>query len=103
MSLRPEIKSSNHKKKEMVSFDVISYVVLPGLIFLARVADVTVGTVKLMFVVNNAKRVAALLGFLESLIAIVALSRIMQDASNFMAYVMYASRVRHRHVRRHAH
>ena len=75
----------------MVSFDVISYVVLPGLIFLARVADVTVATVKLMFVVNNAKRVAATLGFIESLITIIALSRIMQDASNFMAYVMYAA------------
>ena len=75
----------------MASFDVISYIVLPGLIFLARVADVTVATVKLMFVVNNAKRVAATLGFIESLITIVALSRIMQDASNFMAYVMYAA------------
>lgn len=75
----------------MASFDLISYVVLPLLIFAARVADVTVATVKLMFVVNNAKRVAAILGFVESLITIVALSRIMQDASNFMAYVMYAA------------
>ena len=75
----------------MASFDFISYVLLPSLIFLARVADVTVGTVKLMFVVNSAKRVAAVLAFVESLIAIVALSRIMQDASNWMAYVMYAA------------
>lgn len=75
----------------MASFDFISFVVLPALIFMARVADVTVATVKLMFVVNNAKRVAAILGFVESLITIIALSRIMQDASNFMAYVMYAA------------
>lgn len=75
----------------MANFDFISYVLLPGLIFVARVADVAVGTVKLMFVVNNAKRVAALLGFVESLITIVALSRIMQDASNWLAYVMYAA------------
>ncbi len=75
----------------MANFDFISYVLLPGLIFLARVADVTVATVKLMFVVNNAKRVAAVLGFVESLITIVALSRIMQDASNWLAYVMYAA------------
>ena len=75
----------------MVSFDFVSYVVLPGLIFMARIADVSVGTVKLMFVVNNAKRVAAVLGFLESLIAVVALSHIMQNASNWMAYVMYAA------------
>ena len=75
----------------MEHFDFISYVLLPGLIFLARVADVTVATIKLMFVVNNARRIAALLGFVESFITIVALSRIMEDASNVMAYAMYAA------------
>jgi uncharacterized protein YebE (UPF0316 family) len=74
----------------MAEFDFISYVLLPALIFLARVADVTVATVKLMFVVNNARKAAAILGFFESLITIVALARIMQDASNLPAYIMYA-------------
>ncbi len=74
----------------MAEFDFISYVLLPALIFIARVADVTVATVKLMFVVNNARKAAATLGFFESLITIVALARIMQDASNLPAYIMYA-------------
>ena len=75
----------------MIEFDVISYILLPTLIFLARVADVTVATVKLMFVVNNARRMAAILGFFEAFITIVALSRIMQDASNMVAFFMYAA------------
>ena len=75
----------------MFNFDFISYVLLPFLIFLARAADVTLATVKLMFIVNNAKRLAMLLGFFEALITILALSRIMQDASNLAAYVMYAA------------
>lgn len=75
----------------MAEFDFISYVLLPLLIFLARVADVTVATVKLMFVVNNSRKAAAILGFFESLITIVALARIMQDATNIFAYVMYAA------------
>lgn len=75
----------------MIEIDVISYILLPALIFLARVADVTVATVKLMFVVNNARRMAAILGFFEALITIMALSRIMQDASNMLAFVMYAA------------
>lgn len=75
----------------MADFDIISYILLPLLIFLARVADVTVATVKLMFVVNNARRTAAFLGFFEALITIIALSRIMQDASNFLAIIMYAA------------
>lgn len=75
----------------MFDFDIISYILLPVLIFLARVADVTVATVKLMFVVNNARRMAAILGFFEALITIVALSRIIQDASNMFSFVMYAA------------
>jgi uncharacterized protein YebE (UPF0316 family) len=75
----------------MITFDFISYVLLPFLIFLARAADVTLATVKLMFIVNNAKRLAMVLGFFEALITILALSRIMQDASNLVAYIMYAA------------
>lgn len=75
----------------MIEFDFISYILLPALIFLARVADVTVATVKLMFVVNNARKKAAFLGFFEALITIMALSRIMQDASNVLAFIMYAA------------
>nr|WKN35188.1 DUF5698 domain-containing protein [Tunicatimonas sp. TK19036] len=75
----------------MIDFDIISYILLPVLIFLARVADVTVATVKLMFVVNNARRMAAILGFIEAFITIVALSRIIQDASNMPAFFMYAA------------
>ena len=75
----------------MENFDIISYILLPVLIFLARLADVTVATVKLMFVVNNARKMAAVLGFFEALITIMALSRIIQDANNLPAFVMYAA------------
>ena len=75
----------------MENFDIISYILLPALIFLARLADVTVATVKLMFVVNNSRKIAAILGFFEALITIMALSRIDQDANNLPAFVMYAA------------
>lgn len=75
----------------MIEFDFINYILLPALIFIARVSDVTLATVKLMFVVNNARKIAAVLGFFEALITIVALSRIVQDASNSIAYIMYAA------------
>lgn len=75
----------------MFEFDFFDFVFLPLMIFVARVSDVTLATVKLMFVVNNARKIAAFLGFFEALITILALSRIMQDASNMAAYVMYAA------------
>ncbi len=75
----------------MTTLEVIDFILLPALIFFARVADVTVATVKLMFVVNNARKAAAILGFFEALITIIALSRIMQDASHPLSYIMYAA------------
>nr|WKN36360.1 DUF5698 domain-containing protein [Tunicatimonas sp. TK19036] len=75
----------------MFEIDFMNYLVLPLLIFIARVSDVTLATVKLMFVVNSARKFAAILGFFEALITILALSRIMQDASNMAAYVTYAA------------
>lgn len=75
----------------MHEIDFMNYLLLPLLIFIARVSDVTLATVKLMFVVNSARKFAAILGFFEALITILALSRIMQDASNMAAYVTYAA------------
>lgn len=79
--------------KHLIPFamDITSFLLLPLLIFVARVADVTVATVKLMYVVNNARRIAALLGFVEALITIMALSRIMHEASHWSAFVAFAA------------
>ena len=64
--------------------------VLPLLIFLARVCDVTLGTIRLVFVSKGFKHLAPLIGFLEILIWIVAIGQIMQNLANPMCYLGYA-------------
>ena len=70
--------------------DIFSYVLLPVLIFLARVCDVSIGTLRIIFVAKGKKNIAPILGFFEVLIWITAISRIMQNLDNYINYVFYA-------------
>lgn len=75
---------------EFLEHGVFSYIVLPVLIFLARIADVSLGTIRIIFVSKGMKKVAPLIGFFEILIWLLAISRIFQDLDNWIAYIAYA-------------
>ncbi len=65
--------------------------VLPGLIFIARVSDVTIGTIRLIFISRGMKYMAPLAGFFEVLIWILVIGQIMQNLTNPACYVAYAA------------
>ncbi len=67
-----------------------SYLVLPLLIFVARIADVSLGTIRIIFVSRGMKKIAPLIGFFEILIWLLAISKIFQDLDNWVAYISYA-------------
>ena len=67
-----------------------AWFVLPFLIFLARVADVTMGTVRVIFVSRGMKYLAPVIGFFEILIWLLAIGQIMKNLSNPMCYIAYA-------------
>ena len=69
---------------------VFDYLVMPLLIFLARVVDVSINTLRIMFVLNGKKTVAPILGFFEALIWLLAIGQIFQNINNPMSYVAYA-------------
>lgn len=64
---------------------------LPLLVFIARVIDVTLGTLRIIFVARGQKYLAPLLGFVEVFIWIVAVSQIMRGAHTILAYFAYAA------------
>jgi uncharacterized protein YebE (UPF0316 family) len=70
--------------------DIFAWVVLPLLIFLARICDVSLGTVRLIFVSRGFKYLAPIIGFFEVLIWILAMTQIMQNLSNPICYIGYA-------------
>ncbi|MCC9138385.1 DUF5698 domain-containing protein [Pontibacter silvestris] len=66
---------------------IVEWVIIPILIFMARIMDVTLGTLRIVFVSRGDKLVAPLLGFVEVLIWLVAITQVMQNLSNFASYL----------------
>jgi uncharacterized protein YebE (UPF0316 family) len=64
--------------------------VIPALIFLARILDVSIGTLRIIFVSKGFKYFSAVLGFVESLVWILAISQVMQHLNNWITYVAFA-------------
>jgi uncharacterized protein YebE (UPF0316 family) len=71
--------------------ELFSYLVLPVLIILARISDVTVGTLRIVMVSKGQKHIAPLLGFFEVIIWLLAMSKIIQNIDNWVAYVAYGT------------
>ncbi|HEX2981732.1 MAG TPA: DUF2179 domain-containing protein [Anaerolineaceae bacterium] len=71
--------------------DFYSWVVLPIIIFFARISDVTIGTVRIIFVARGKRRVAPLLGFFEVLIWIVVIGQLVQHLQSATSYIGYAA------------
>jgi len=76
----------------MALFDspYFDYIVLPLFIFFLRICDVTLDTLRIIFMTKGFKRLAPIIGFFEILIWIVAITRIMQNLNSWVCYVAYA-------------
>ncbi|MEX0681127.1 MAG: DUF2179 domain-containing protein [Balneolales bacterium] len=72
-------------------FDWFGWVILPLFIFVARVVDVTLGTIRIIFVSRSMKLLAPLIGFFESLIWLVAIGQIVQSLTNVGLYIAFAA------------
>lgn len=68
-----------------------TYLVIPLLIFFARILDVSVGTLRIILVSKGYKFVAPILGFAEVFIWLVAIGQIMQNLNNIWNYFAYAT------------
>lgn len=70
---------------------LFDYFLLPFLIFLARIIDVTIGTVRIVMVSKGQKFWAPLLGFFEVLVWLLAIARIMENLDNWTCYFAYSA------------
>ncbi len=76
---------------EFINSELFTYILLPLFIFMARIMDVSLGTLRIIFVTKGMRKVAPLFGFFEVLIWLIAISRIMQNLDNWICYVAYAA------------
>ncbi|HOO46150.1 MAG TPA: DUF2179 domain-containing protein [Deltaproteobacteria bacterium] len=78
---------------EIFSFldsSIYTWVVLPVLIFLARVTDVSLGTIRIIFISRDLRYLAPVIGFFEILIWLLAIREIMQNLNNPACFIAYA-------------
>jgi len=70
--------------------EIFKFVLLPILIFLARICDVTLDTLRIIYVGRGMKFLAPVIGFVEVLIWLTAITQIFKNLSNPVCYVAYA-------------
>jgi uncharacterized protein YebE (UPF0316 family) len=75
----------------LVNSELYIWVLLPVMVFFARVADVTLGTMRIIFISRGKRNLAPLLGFVEVFIWITIVSQIVSNAHNLLAYLAYAA------------
>jgi len=74
-----------------MSDTLVDYLIVPGLIFLARIVDVSIGTVRVILLSRGNKYVAPLMGFFEVIIWLAAIGKVMQNLNNVVCYIAYGA------------
>jgi uncharacterized protein YebE (UPF0316 family) len=77
--------------ESVVSPELLTYVILPILIFLARICDVSLGTIRVIFISKGIRYLAPIIGFFEVIIWLLAIGQIMNNLTNFVAYIAYGA------------
>lgn len=71
--------------------DFFTWVILPLLIFIARISDQSIGTLRLIFISKGFRRLAPFIGFFESLIWLLAIREILNHLDNYLCFFAYAA------------
>lgn len=71
--------------------NLVQFLIIPLLIFSARICDVTIGTFRIILVSRGERLYASIAGFFEVLIWIVVVSQVMNNLGGILNYVAYAA------------
>ncbi|HOF00817.1 MAG TPA: DUF2179 domain-containing protein [Spirochaetota bacterium] len=69
---------------------IFKWFILPLLIFLSRIFDVSFGTLRVVLITKGYKYIAPILGFFEVLLWITVAAQLISAVNNFLYYVAYA-------------
>lgn len=77
--------------ESLFNSELFKWIILPFMIFTARILDVTLGTMRIVFVSKGMRYLAAVVGFIEVIIWLLAIRVIMQNLDNFLCYIAYGA------------
>lgn len=70
--------------------ELFKWVILPALIVLCRIVDVTLGTIRIIYIARGMRYLAPVFGFFEILVWLFAIGQIMRNLTNPIYYLAYA-------------
>jgi uncharacterized protein YebE (UPF0316 family) len=78
--------------EQFLTFDslLFKWLLLPLFIFVAKIIEVSVGTMRLIFIARKEKKLVLMVAFVEVLIWILTIGIIFANLTNIMAYLAYA-------------
>lgn len=68
---------------------IFSFLILPLLIFLARICDVSINTVRIIYMLGGRRFTSTMLGFFEAFIWLMAIRQIFAHLDNWICYIAY--------------
>jgi uncharacterized protein YebE (UPF0316 family) len=75
----------------VISPEVFSFVLVPLLIFFARVCDMSLDTIRVIFMSKSIQYLPAIIGFFEVIIYLVAIGQVMNNLTNAVCYIAYGA------------
>lgn len=72
-----------------LSGNMFSFLILPLLIFFARICDVSINTIRIIYMLGGRRLTSTLLGFFEAFIWLLVIREIFKHLDNWMCYVAY--------------
>jgi uncharacterized protein YebE (UPF0316 family) len=74
-----------------MSEELYGLIILPLLIFFARIADVSLQTLRIIFTSRDRIKIAPIVGFFEVFIWLLAIGQIFRNITNILYYLAYAA------------
>src|SRR4030042_4246286 len=73
-----------------ISPELYTWVILPLLIFLARICDVSMETIRVIYISKGIKYLAPIIAFFEIVIWLLAMEVVMRDLTNIANFLAFA-------------
>lgn len=76
--------------EEFMSSEIFKWVIIPAVIFFARIIDVSLGTTRIIMISKGKKELAMMIGFLEVTLWLLISAQVIQRLDNFVYLFAYS-------------
>ncbi|WP_321506456.1 DUF2179 domain-containing protein [uncultured Methanoregula sp.] len=77
--------------ESVITPGIFAFVIVPLMIFCARVCDMSLDTIRVIFVSKGIKYLPPVIGFFEVIIWLVAIGQVMNNLTNVVCYIAYGA------------